>query len=172
MNSGKNKGQLVSSVLQKAQKVDLGNEQKRNQIGWQAQKNCRDILTKQPDASSGKYVIEMDQKLLTVYCDMKTDGGGWTLFYANNGHTTSEIKMSYVELRNALEDSAIDKIANYDNPNLAGMLDYRKLIEIGAKEILIRNRTGDPVKWVKFSFSAPNILNWALGEKVLGTSNK
>ena len=52
MNSGKNKGQLVSSVLQNAQKVDLGNEQKRNQIGWQAQKSCREILEKQHDSTS------------------------------------------------------------------------------------------------------------------------
>ena len=31
---------------------------------------------KQPDATSGKYVIEMNSKLITVYCDMKT-AGGW-----------------------------------------------------------------------------------------------
>jgi hypothetical protein len=38
--------------------------------------------------------------------------------------------------------------------------------------MLIKNRTGDPTKWVKFSFSAPNLLNWALGDKVLGKLNK
>ena len=110
MNSGKNKGQLVSSVLKVKQQVNLGDEKKRNQIGWQAQKSCQEILSKQSESNSGKYVIEMDQKLITVYCDMKTDGGGWTLFYANNGHTTSEIKMSYVQLRQALEENPIDKI--------------------------------------------------------------
>lgn len=172
MNAGKNKGQLVSSVLKNAQKVDLWNEQKRNQIWWQAQKSCREILSKQPEASSGKYVIEMEQKLITVYCDMKTDGGWWTLFYANNGHPTSEIKMSYVMLREALNGIPIDKIGDYDNPNLAGMIDYKKLTELWAQEVLIRNRTGDPTKWVKFSFSSPTILNWALGDKVLGKTNK
>jgi len=34
---------------------------------------------------------------------MKTTGGGWTLFYANNGHPSSEIKMSYRDMRDALE---------------------------------------------------------------------
>ncbi len=70
--------------------------------------------------------------------------------------------MSYVDMRDALEKSPIDNIADYDNPNLAGLLDYKYFTEIGAKEILIRNRTGDPTKWVKFTFSAPNTLNWAL----------
>ncbi|MCB9806818.1 hypothetical protein H6768_02860 [Candidatus Peribacteria bacterium] len=33
------------------------------------------MLKKQPESSSGRYVIEVGQKLLTVYCDMKTAGG-------------------------------------------------------------------------------------------------
>ena len=172
INSGKNKGQLVSSILKNAQKVDLWNEQKRNQIGWQAQKSCREILEKQPDATSGKYVIEMNSKLITVYCDMKTAGGWWTLFYANNGHASSEIKMSYVDMRESLDKTPIDSIADYDNPNSAGLLDYRYFTELGSKEMLIRNRTGDPTKWVKFSFTTSNTLNWALGERVLWKTNK
>lgn len=171
MNSGKNKGQLVSSVLKNAQKVDLWNEQKRSQIWWEAQNNCREILEKQPDSSSGKYVVQMGERLITVYCDMKTDGGWWTLFYANNGHPTSEIKMSYIDMRDALDTQPIDNIADYDNPNDAGMVDYKKLTELWAREMLIRNRTGDPTKWVKFSFSASNLLTWALGDKVLSRTN-
>jgi hypothetical protein len=46
-------------------------------------------------------------------------------------------------------------------------LNYKYFIEMGAKEILIRNRTWDPTKWVKFSFSTPGALNWALWERLL-----
>ena len=52
INSGKNKGELVSSILKNAQKVDLGNEAKREQIGWTAQKSCQEILEKQADSTS------------------------------------------------------------------------------------------------------------------------
>lgn len=72
---------------------------------------------------------------------MKTDGGGWTLFYANNGHPNSEIKMSYVELRNLLDTKPLDDLVEYDSPQLAGLMDYRHFTSLGAKEILIRNRT-------------------------------
>jgi hypothetical protein len=172
LNAGKNKWQLVSSILKNAQKVDLWNAQKRDQIGWEAKKSCLEILQKQPESPSGKYVIQMGEKLLKVYCDMKTDGGGWTLFYANNGHPTSAIKMSYVNLRDALNETPIDDISEYENPTLVGLIDYSTMVTSGAKEILAKNRTGDPVKWVKFSFSSPKILNWALGEKVLGQTQK
>jgi hypothetical protein len=63
------------------------------------------------------------------------------LFYANNGHPASEIKMSYIEMRNALETAPVDNISEYDSPNIAGLLNYKYFIEMGAKEILIRNRT-------------------------------
>ena len=172
MNSGKNKGELVSSVLKNAQKVNLWDKAKRDQIGWRAEKNCQDILSKQPNSSSGRYVIEMNEWLSTVYCDMKTAGWGWTLFYANNGHPSSEIKMSYREMRDEFKAWKTTQLSEYDNPNLSGLLNYNYFTDLGAKEVLMRNRTGDPTKWVQFSFSTSGSLSWALGDRVLWKSNK
>ena len=75
-------------------------------------------------------------------------------------------------MRDGLETLPTAQLADYDNPNLSGLLNYAYFTNLGAKEILIRNRTGDPTKWVKFAFSTSSTLSWALSDRVLGKSNK
>jgi hypothetical protein len=43
--------------------------------------DCKEILDVYPEAESGFYEIELweSKKKLIVNCDMKTDGGGWTV---------------------------------------------------------------------------------------------
>lgn len=152
------------------QTLDLSTKEARILVGLDVLKSCLDIYNVKTSTrpKSGVYTIDIAGKSTKVFCDMQTDGGGWTLFYANNGHPESPIQKSYVEMREALATTPFDDISDYDNPNLAGLLDFKHFTELGAKQVLIRNRAGDVKKWVRFTFSTSRALEWALGPAVLG----
>jgi hypothetical protein len=65
--------------------------------------SCLDVHSRNPDAVSDAYPLSIGGAVLYTYCDMATDGGGWTLV-AKQGTTTPWVGRT--------EDVALDGLAD------------------------------------------------------------
>jgi hypothetical protein len=49
--------------------------------------NCSEIKQNYPNAPDGVYPIQVNKRTLPIYCDMTTDGGGWSLVFRATNRT-------------------------------------------------------------------------------------
>ena len=77
--------------------------------------SCNDIKSYNPSATSGVYQIDPDgsgsNSPFGVYCDMATEGGGWTLIYKQIGFDTADFWDGAVNMA-ALQSPSYDQDSN------------------------------------------------------------
>lgn len=75
-------GNRKESSVTETQVIDV--ESTRDEIGTYLAKSCKEILETQGNQGSKAYTIYLDNSAKTVFCDMATDGGGWTIVADQN----------------------------------------------------------------------------------------
>jgi cysteine-rich repeat protein len=107
---------------------------------------CKDLLAGDPTLTSGPYMLDLDGPsgpLATqgVYCDMNTNGGGWTIFYSTTGADNEQPLVSDIEV---IGDPFTNKHSNFTRA-------AKIALSANSTETLFRRSSGD---WLKANSAA------------------
>ena len=130
---------------------------------------CKDILEKVPDAESGLYTIDVDgddgAAPFQVFCDMKVDGGGWTLVakvHRHHGQNLDEPNNWFSTTRDTA--ALLDTVSYEDRVPGQASFGASRLTPLGNKSTLARFvfvAEDDPLQTVRFfKNTGEGLVHW------------
>lgn len=126
-------------------------------------KNCSQILSNNPSATSGVYVIDPDGSgvlpSMNCYCDMTTDGGGWTLIL-NYNHLAGTSPLLTIRSNSLPLQGSITLGTDESNTSYWGHADTALSNAIPYDEVRFYGISSDHNRIIHFKTSHPGTISY------------